>query len=124
MMKKRERVEFRRGDILWIQCDPSVGVEPRKTRTCVVVSNDIANRFGKALTVVPTQAYTAERAARAYMVDLRHPRSTLTEARVANASMVMTYDQIRVVRRAGRLSATAQHDLDLALGMHLGLKEC
>ena len=120
-MKKRERVEFRRGDILWIQCDPSVGVEPRKTRTCVVVSNDIANRFGKALTVVPTQDYTAEREARAYVVDLRHPRSTLTETRVANASMIMTYDQARVVRRAGRLSAGAQQDLDLALSMHLGL---
>ena len=120
-MKKREPVEFRRGDILWIQCEPSVGVEPRKIRTCVVVSNDIANRFGKALTVVPTQAYTAERAARAYMVDLRHPRSTLTEARVANASMIMTYDRARVVRREGRLSTAAQHDLDLALSMHLGL---
>jgi mRNA interferase MazF len=121
MMKKRELLEFRRGDILWIQCDPSVGVEPRKIRTCVVVSNDFANRFGKALTVVPTQAYTAERAARAYMVDLRRPRSTLTDARVANASMIMTYDHTRVVRRAGRLSAAAQHDLDLALSLHLGL---
>src|ERR1700759_1679486 len=78
-----------RGDILWINCDPSIGAEPRKTRTCVVVSNDIANRFGQAITVVPTQSYTAERAERAYMTDLRHPRSTLTEDRVANASMVM-----------------------------------
>ena len=43
-MKTREPVEFRRGDILWIQCDPSLGVEPRKTRTCVVVSNDVANQ--------------------------------------------------------------------------------
>ena len=23
-------MEFGRGDILWIQCDPSVGVEPQK----------------------------------------------------------------------------------------------
>ena len=102
-MKRREPIEFRRGDVLWIQCDPSVGVEPRKTRTCVVVSNDLANRYGQAVTVVPTQTYTAERAARAYMVDLRKPRSTLTEARVANTSMIMTYDRGRVVSpgRAG-----------------------
>lgn len=120
-MKTREPIAFRRGDILWIQCDPSVGVEPRKTRTCVVVSNDIANRYGQALTVVPTQAYTAERAARAYMVDLRKPRSSLTEARVANASMIMTYDRARVVTRAGRLSAETQRALDRALEIHLGL---
>jgi mRNA interferase MazF len=120
-MKAREPVEFRRGDVLWIQCDPSVGVEPRKTRTCVVVSNDVANRYGQAVTVVPTQAYTAERAARGYMVDLRAPRSTLADARIANASMVMTYDRDRVVRRAGRISAESQRDVDHALGIHLGL---
>ena len=120
-MKPREPVEFRRGDILWIQCDPSVGVEPRKTRTCVVVSNDVANRYGQALTVVPTQAYTAERAARGYMIDLRAPRSTLADARIVNASMVMTYDRDRVVRRAGRISAETQRAVDRALGIHLGL---
>ena len=120
-MKAREPVEFRRGDILWIQCDPSVGVEPRKTRTCIVVSNDVANRHGQAVTVVPTQTYTPDRAARAYMVDLRSPRSTLRDARVANASMVMTYDRDRVVRRAGRITPETQHVLDQALGMHLGL---
>ena len=120
-MKTREPVDFRRGDILWIQCDPSVGVEPRKTRTCVVVSNDVANRYGQAVTVVPTQAYTADRAARTNMVDLRAPRSTLAAARIANASMVMTYDRDRVVRRAGRISAEAQRAVDRAMGTHLGL---
>jgi hypothetical protein len=70
MTKDRKVIDIRRGDILWIQCDPSVGVEPQKMRTCVVVSNDIANQHGRALTIVPTQAYTAERARRVYMVDL------------------------------------------------------
>ena len=120
-MKTPEPQKFQRGDILWVRCDPSLGVEPRKTRTCVVVSNDIANRYGEAVTVVPTQRYTPERAARAYMVDLRPPRSTLKEARVANASMVMTYDRNRVVKRAGRISTDAQRALDRALAMHLGL---
>ena len=117
----REAVDFRRGDILWIHCEPSVGVEPRKLRTCVVVSNDIANRFGQAVTVVPTQVYTAERAARAYMVDLRRPRSNLNTGRVANASMIMTYDRRRLVKHGGRISAPTQQALDEALRLHLGL---
>jgi mRNA interferase MazF len=121
-MSASDRLEVRRGDVIWVACDPSVGVEPRKTRTCVVVSNDVANRFGAAVTVVPTQAHTAERATRAYMVDLRKPRSTLAAARVANASMIMTYDHARVVRSAGRVSADALGDLDRALALHLGLR--
>jgi mRNA interferase MazF len=112
----------RRGDILWVSCDPSVGVQPRKTRTCVVVSNDVSNEHGLAITVAPTSAYSAERAARGYMVDLRKPRSTLAEARVANASMVMTYDKSRIVALAGRAHADAMVKLDAALALHLGLR--
>ena len=120
-MKRTEDLEIRRGDVLWINSDPPVGVEPPKTRTCVVVSNDIANRFGQAITVVPTQRYTAERSRRAYMVDLRPPRSSLKDARVANASVPMTYDQDRVVSRAGRISKDSVRALDAALAVHLGL---
>ncbi len=116
-------VECRRGDIVWLNCDPSIGVEPKKLRTCVVVSNDVANRYGQAVSVVPTQAYSPERAKRAYMVDLRAPRSSLQEGRVANASMVMTYDRARIVSRAGRIAADTFAKLDRALGVHLGLVE-
>jgi mRNA interferase MazF len=115
-------VVIRRGDILWICCDPSAGAEPTKTRTCVVVSNDVANRYGQAVTVIPTQRYSAERAERAYMADLRAPRSTLDIERVANASMVMTYDRKRVVQRAGRVGPEAMRRIEEALAMHLGLR--
>lgn len=86
------------------------------------MSNDIANRYGQAVSVVPTQQYTAERAQRGYMADLRAPRSTLVEDRVANASMVMTYDRGRVVSRAGRVSADALRQIDRALSLHLGIE--
>jgi len=122
-MRKTSSDVVRRGDIVWINCDPSVGVEPRKTRTCVVVSNDIANRYGQAITIVPTQAYTKERAGRAYVVDLRRPRSSIRAARVANCSMVMTYDRSRIVRVEGAASAAAIADVDRALRVHLGLAE-
>ena len=87
----------------------------------MVVSNDVANEFGAAVSVVPTQNYTAERASRAYIVDLRKPRSTLEEPRVANASMIMTYDRARIVSKAGRLHSDALQALDHALSLHLGL---
>lgn len=120
-MKRREPVEFRRGEILWMDCDPSVGVEPRKIRTCVVVSNDGANRHGAAVTVVPTLSFSAERAARPFVVDLRKPRSNLDAPRVANASQVMTYDRARVASRAGRVTAETLSAIDRALAVHLGL---
>jgi len=114
-------LEIRRGDVFWVRCDPSVGAEPAKTRTCVVVSNDIANQYGQAITVIPTQAYKRERAERVYMVDLRAHRSTLKKDRVANASMIMTYDRARIVKRAGRVTHETLLAIDRALRTHLAL---
>jgi mRNA interferase MazF len=119
--KRGQELDLRRGDVVWVNCDPSVGAEPRKTRTCVVVSNDIANRYGQAITIVPTQVYSKDRADRAYMVDLRRPRSPLKEARVANCSMIMTYDRSRVVRAEGRVSTETIAAIERALAMHLAL---
>lgn len=122
-MNAPKTTRFSRGDLVWLNCDPSVGAEPRKTRTCVVVSNNIANQYGQAITVIPTQAFTKERAARAYMVDLRAPRSDLKQQRVANASMVMTYDRSRVASIAGRVSKETLARVDAALRLHLNLGE-
>lgn len=60
-------------------------------------------------------------AARAFMTDLRAPRSTLELPRVANASMVMTYDRARVTGRAGRVTADSMRLIERALSIHLGL---
>jgi mRNA interferase MazF len=123
-MKARDPpAEVRRGDILWIDCDPSVGAEPRKVRSCVVVSNDLANRHGATITVVPTLSYRADRARRPFMVDLRRPRSTMDTSRVANASLVTTYDRARVASRAGRAGPDAMKAIDRALAIHLGLAD-
>jgi mRNA interferase MazF len=119
----RERIELRRGDVLWIDCDPSVGSEPKKIRTCVVVSNDLANLHGATVTVVPTLSYTAARAERPFLIDLRRPRSTMKDARVANASLVTTYDRARVASRAGRVGPDALRAIDRALAVHLSLAE-
>ncbi len=122
-MSETEHLEVRRGDLVWVNCEPSEGAEPKKVRTCVVVSNDIANRFGQVVTVVPTQRYTPERAGRAYMVDLRAPRSNLKADRIANASLVTTWDRARLLKREGRLTKATLEKLDAALRLHLGLAE-
>jgi mRNA-degrading endonuclease toxin of MazEF toxin-antitoxin module len=54
------------------------------------------------------------------MVDLRAPRSTLGTPRVANASMIMTYDRSRIVKKAGSLRAETRAAVDRALAIHSG----
>ena len=42
-----------RGDLYWVNLDPTIGSEIRKTRPCVVISPDVANQAGPLVIVAP-----------------------------------------------------------------------
>jgi mRNA interferase MazF len=42
-----------RGEIYWVNLDPACGAEIKKTRPCVIISPDAANRSGPLVIVAP-----------------------------------------------------------------------
>ncbi len=42
-----------RGEIYWVNLDPTIGSEIKKTRPGLVVSNDIANQFSSRVIIAP-----------------------------------------------------------------------
>ena len=42
-----------RGEVYWVELDPTVGVEIRKTRPCLVVSSNIGNQRRGTVVVLP-----------------------------------------------------------------------
>ncbi len=76
---------IKRGDVWWINLDPSQGAESRKTRPCLVLTNDTLNRLRKTVVVVPLS--TAAKA---------HPPITV-EVQSQDKKVVAVIDQIRAV---------------------------
>src|SRR5581483_12411314 len=115
---------MRRGEIVTVSFDPSLGSEASKTRPAVIVSNDAANATATRLargviTVVPVTSNTA----RIYPFQVLLPalQTGLPRDSKAQAEQVRSVAVERIGKRIGRLPAALITELDQALRVHLSL---
>ncbi|MEO8570245.1 MAG: type II toxin-antitoxin system PemK/MazF family toxin [Chloroflexota bacterium] len=115
---------IRRGDIHWVDLDPSRGSEASKRRPAVVVSNDVANltatRLGRGvITVVPVTS-NIERVY-PFQVALGAAATGLDRDSKAQAEQVRSVDVERLSSKIGVVPDMVLRRIDAALRLHLGL---
>jgi mRNA interferase MazF len=115
---------MRRGDIYWVDLDPSKGSEANKTRPAVIVSNDAANRAAQrngrgVVTVVPVTS-NVDRVF-SFQVLLRADECGLPVDSKAQAEQLRAVAIDRLGTRVGSLLPATLGKLDSALRTHLSL---
>ena len=93
-------ITVRRGDIWWVNLDPTQGSEIRKTRPAVVITADALNRARRTVVVVPLSTGPAARPP----IVVATPSAGLNS--VAVCDQLRAVDKRRLMRNSGRLSAT------------------
>lgn len=89
---------MKRGEVWWVNFDPSVGGEIRKKRPAVIVSNDAANKFLNRVQVVPLTSKTEHLyPSEAYV-------TIAGKAGKAMADQLATVSKLRLSKRIGVLS--------------------
>ena len=106
---------MKRGEIWWVEFDPSVGSEIRKTRPAVIVSNDAANRNLARVVVVPITSNTGRQYPGEAIVSVGGQSSK------AMADQIMAADKSRLKNQLGTLSKPDMVAIEDAIKVHLGL---
>ncbi|WP_110751936.1 type II toxin-antitoxin system PemK/MazF family toxin [Phyllobacterium leguminum] len=106
---------MRRGDIWWVNFDPSVGSEIRKLRPAIIISNDSANRHLARVVVVPLTSNAGRVYPGEAIVSVGGKRSK------AMADQITTADKARLKNQLGTLSKTDLATVEDAIKVHLAL---
>jgi mRNA interferase MazF len=104
-----------RGSIWWVEFDPAVGSEIRKTRPAIIVSNDTANEYLTCVVVIPLTSNISRVYPGEALVTINGVKSKVM------SDQIMSADKSRLKTKIGVVSETDLRSLENAIKTFLSL---
>jgi mRNA interferase MazF len=111
---------IKRGQVFLVNFDPTLGVEARKTRPALVVSNNLNNTHSPIVSICPITSNVT----RVYSFEVEIPlgRGGLRARSKVMVNQTRAVDRIRLIKSLGHLPEEIMADVDRALKLHYDLK--
>jgi mRNA interferase MazF len=106
---------MKRGEVWWVNFDPSVGGEIRKKRPAVIISNNAANEFLNRVQVIPlTSSVDKLYPSEAYIIFKGNKAKAM-------ADQLTTVSKSRLTNKAGSVSKAELEGIMRAIAIQLDL---
>ena len=112
--------KIKRGEIYWVNWNPSRGSEQKGIRPALIIQNDIGNEFSP--TTIIAALTTAMEKQYPFTVNITSQESGLPKDSTINFSIIMTIDKTRLEDKCGELGQSRMFEVDQAIATSLGLK--
>jgi len=106
---------MKRGEVWWINFEPSIGGEIRRQRPAVIVSNDAANHYLNRVQVVPITSSTDKLYPSEAYVTFRGKKAKTM------ADQITMVSKKRLINSAGTISNTEMEGISKAIATQLDL---
>ena len=106
---------MKRGEVWWVNFDPSVGGEIRKKRPAVIISNNAANKFLNRVQVAPLTSSVGKLYPSETYITLRKKKAK------AMADQLTTVSKKRLINQAGTVSNAELEGIKRAISIQLDL---
>jgi mRNA interferase MazF len=117
----RGDLRYKRGEIWWVNLDPTVGNETAKRRPCVILQNDVGNARSNTTMVAPLLRGLKNYP---FVVNVEATVDNgLDENREIHLEQMRVVDQQRIDSQLGTLEDKYWPDIERAVGIVLGFNE-
>ena len=115
-------MDVKRGEIWFVNLDPTIGHEIKKSRPAVIIQNDLGNKYSPITIIAPI---TSQNLDKIYPVEvlLHRKESGLEKDSKALLNQIRAIDKKRLVKKLGNIDEETLDKIDDAIRISLGLIE-
>ncbi len=110
----------KRGDVFFADLSPVIGSEQGGTRPVLIIQNDIGNRFSPTVIIAAITAQI-QKAKLPTHIEIDAKKYGFERDSVILLEQLRTIDKSRLTDRITQLDAKLMQEVDIALGISLGL---